>query len=329
MPQSLIASRRTLDAVTRRICAGQRILREDPTSVASTWAKSWLRCAGRKARPCGSRRPPPRLLHPIARVASPLGGEAHHGEPRHATCVIAVVLSPAEQKAHHDHADPHVRGRWLSDFILGAQDGLVNTLGIVLGVAAASASARVTLAAGLAAGVAEALSMAAVAYTSSVARGELFRSERDREYRHIAVTPAIERAEIRNLYSKKGFRGPLLDRIVDTICANKDVWVAVMMAEEHGLVPIDRRASLRSAALVGAASFAGAIVPVVPFAALARGPAVAASLALGSLGLFALGAFKARVTVSRPLRSGASLALIGMLSAVAGYLVGTALGVAP
>lgn len=222
-----------------------------------------------------------------------------------------------------------MRGRWLSDLVLGAQDGLVNTLGIVLGVAAASTSARITLAAGLAAGVAEAISMGAVGYTSSVARGDLFRAERAREYRHVEVTPSIEREEIRTLYAKKGFREPLLGRVVDTICADKDVWVAVMMAEEHVLSDVDRRASLRSAAVVGVASLAGAIVPVLPFAFLSRSGALGASLVSSTVGLFALGAFKARVTATATTRAGLVLALIGLVSALAGYAVGALLGVDP
>ncbi len=242
---------------------------------------------------------------------------------------MRAVLNEGEQRVHHEDVDPHVRGRWLSDLVLGSQDGLVNTLGVVLGVAAASANTRVTFAAGLAAGAAEALSMAAVAYTSSLARGELFQSERDREYRHVETTPEIERDEIRRIYTRKGFSGALLDRVVDTICSNKDVWVAVMMAEEHGLAPIDRRSSLRSAAIVGASALVGSVVPVVPFAVLARGPAVIVALVVGALALYALGAYKARVTTGRTHRSGASLVAIGILSACAGYLVGALFGVSP
>src|SRR6476646_8219035 len=122
-------------------------------------------------------------------------------------------LSREEQLRHHAERDPHVKSRWLADLVLGAQDGLVNTLGVVLGVAAASADARVVLAAGMAAGIAESLSMAAVGYTSSVARGDLFRSERAREYRHIETAPVIEREEIRELYKRKGFEGDLLERV--------------------------------------------------------------------------------------------------------------------
>jgi VIT1/CCC1 family predicted Fe2+/Mn2+ transporter len=221
--------------------------------------------------------------------------------------------------------DPHVRGRWLADVILGAQDGLVNTLGVVLGVAAASAEPRVVLASGVAAGLAEALSMAAVGYSSNAARGELFRSERAREYRHLRDAPEVERQEVRRIYAGKGFRGELLDRVVDTICANPDVWVSVMMAEEHGLADVDRGQGLRSAAVIGVASLVAAIVPTVPFAFFGIGASMAIAVALGALLLFGLGAYKARVTAGRWGRSGLELTIIGMASGLAGYAIAAAI----
>jgi VIT1/CCC1 family predicted Fe2+/Mn2+ transporter len=249
-------------------------------------------------------------------------GRAISGPRRKVCSAGGMEEEEGEQRRHHDRVDPHFRGRWLSDLILGAQDGLVNTLGVVLGVAAASDSARITFAAGLAAAIAEAVSMGAVAYTSSAAMGELYRSEREREYRHITRAPTVEREEIRALYAKKGFEGDLLERVVETICANPDVWVEVMMAEEHGLTPVSRRSSLRAAAVVGFASLAGAVLPVLPFVRLARTPASMVSLALGAAGLFALGAIEGRVTTRRPARSGVSLMLIGLVSASVGYVVG-------
>ncbi len=195
----------------------------------------------------------------------------------------------------------------------------------ILGVAAASADPRIVFATGMAAGIAEALSMAAVGYTSSVARGDLFRSERAREYRHVERTPDIEREEVRALYAKKGFEGELLDRIVDTICRNKDVWVALMMAEEHELTPVDRRASLRAAAIIGFSALIGSMLPVVPFALLGLRASVGFALCAGAALLFGLGAFKASVTVGGRAKGGAELAVIGMASAVAGYAVGALL----
>ncbi len=226
---------------------------------------------------------------------------------------------------HHGRVDPHRRGSRLSDVILGGQDGLVNVLGVILGVAAASHNARLVLAAGLAATFAESVSMAAVAYTSSVAEGDRYESERAREYRHVRQVPSIEREEIRALYAQKGFEGELLERIVATITANEDVWVAVMMAEEHRSSPASSagRAS-RSAAVVGAAAIVGSFVPLRPFVLLPVGVASGVAIALAAAVLFALGAYKARVTVGRPWRSGLEMAVIGVLSAFVGYLVGVA-----
>jgi VIT1/CCC1 family predicted Fe2+/Mn2+ transporter len=227
-----------------------------------------------------------------------------------------------DAQRHHDVADPHRHGSWLAELVLGGQDGIVNVLGVILGVAAATGSVRVVLAAGVATAFAESVSMAAVAYTSSAATGDLYASERAREYRHIEAVPQLEREEVRRIYEQKGFRGELLDRIVETITSDKDVWVAVMMREEHGLAPIDRARSLRASAVVGAAALVGSLLPLLPFLSLQVRTAAIASVALAAVVLFAFGAYKARVTVGNPWKSGAELALIGTLSALVGYAAG-------
>jgi predicted membrane protein (TIGR00267 family) len=170
--------------------------------------------------------------------------------------------------------------------------------------------------------MAESISMAAVAYTTSVAEGELYRGERAREYRHIEQVPALERAEVRTIYANKGFSGELLDRIVETITKNKDVWVAVMMAEEHGLSDTSRRASLRSSVVVGIASLAGSLLPLAPFVFWRGSLASWIAVAVAAAVLFVFGAYKARVTVGRPMRGGLELAAIGTLAALLGYAVG-------
>ena len=158
---------------------------------------------------------------------------------------------------HHTQTDPHKGASGLSDFILGAQDGLVNVLGVVLGIAAATNDARVVLVAGLATAFAESISMGAVAYTTTLADADLYQSEREREYRHIREAPNLETKEIRDIYQNKGFKGELLEHIVETITANKDVWVAVMMAEEHRLAPVDRKTAFRAAWVVGLSAILG------------------------------------------------------------------------
>ncbi|MFQ5596075.1 MAG: VIT1/CCC1 transporter family protein, partial [Anaerolineae bacterium] len=223
---------------------------------------------------------------------------------------------------HHTHIDPHSNASALADVILGGQDGLVNVLGVVLGVAAATGDPRIVMAAGLAATFAESVSMGAVAYTATLAESDFYMSELEREYRHIQEVPTLEQQEIRDIYRDRGFEGELLDRIVDTITANKDVWVAVMMAEEHQLTPTDRRTALRSALVVGIAAVIGSLIPLAPFAFLPVRVSMGVSILISALTLFVVGVYKARVTVGHPGKSGLEMALIGTLSAMVGYAVG-------
>ena len=227
-----------------------------------------------------------------------------------------------EQVRLHDHHDPHRHESRLADVILGGQDGLVNVLGVILGVAAATQDARIVIAAGLAATFAESISMGAVAYTSTLANDDLYLSEREREYRHIHLAPDVEIEEIRDIYRKKGFEGETLDKIVEVITSNPDVWVNVMMSEELQLTPPEKTNALRSALIVGVSALAGSLIPLLPFFFWTVGLSIWFSIVIAALTLFVVGIYKARVTVGRPLRSGLQMALIGTISALAGYLVG-------
>ncbi len=222
-------------------------------------------------------------------------------------------------------SDPHRRASGLSDIILGGQDGLVNVLGVILGVAAATSDPRIVVVAGLAAAFAESVSMGAVAYTSTLADADFFESEKEREYRHIQEAPHLEKEEIRQIYAQKGFSGELLEKIVETITANADIWVTVMMAEEHRLIPTNRRAALKSALVVGVSAIIGSLIPLIPFLLMPVRPSMWVSVITTALVLFFAGAYKARLTVGRPGKSGLEMAIIGTLSAMVGYAVGALL----
>lgn len=233
------------------------------------------------------------------------------------------------QIEHHQQIDPHQYRSILSDVILGGQDGLVNVLGIVLGIAAATSDHRIVLVAGLAATCAESISMAAVAYTTTLAETAHYESEREREYRHVHMVPAIEREEIIDIYRNKGFEGEMLEQIVNKITSNEDVWVGVMMAEEHQLIPTNRRDAFRSALIVGGAAIVGSLIPLIPFPFLNVRTSIWISLVISAATLFAVGVYKARTTVGHAGKSGFEMAAIGTVSALVGYLVGYLLKIPP
>ena len=131
----------------------------------------------------------------------------------------AVHDADASSTAQPRHREQHRQVNWLRDVILGGQDGLVNILGIVLGVIAGGGSKAVLLAAGFAAAITESISMGAVGYTSTVSERDYYQAEQAREEAEIDATPEAERQEIRDIYAAKGFTGDLLDRDVDIITA--------------------------------------------------------------------------------------------------------------
>src|SRR2546425_9344234 len=124
---------------------------------------------------------------------------------RSATRLGRAVRATAERTAitAGRHREGHRQTNWLRDVILGGQDGLVNILGIILGVIAGGGSKTVLLAAGFAAAITESISMGAVGYTSSVSQRDYYEAEREREAAEIETMPEAEREDIRAIYASK------------------------------------------------------------------------------------------------------------------------------
>ncbi len=175
----------------------------------------------------------------------------------------------------YNHMNNRIGAR-LRDFILGWQDGLVNVLGVVLGVATATKSFSVIIIAAIAAAFAESISMAAVAYTSFKAEREFYLSEIARKKKKFNDMPKASPANI--------------------------------------------------AAVVGLSAIFGSFIPIVPFFIFPIKEAVWATLVISTTVLFFVGAYKAKVTMGNPIKSGAEMAAIGMLAALAGYAIGALLG---
>ncbi|MBS3055628.1 MAG: VIT1/CCC1 transporter family protein [Candidatus Aenigmarchaeota archaeon] len=227
------------------------------------------------------------------------------------------------QKIREQHSNI---GSKLRDFILGWQDGLVNVLGIVLGVAVATTSTKIVLISGLAATFAESISMAAVAYTSMKATNDFYKAERKREMMEIEKMPEMERKEIKDIYYAKGFRGKILDAVVRTITANKKRWVDIMMEEELKLSP-EKTPPVQDAIIVGLSAVIGSVIPLFPYVFLGVHEALWYSLAISAAVLFGIGFVKAKLTTGSLLKSGIEMVVVGMVAAIAGYLVGSVLGV--
>lgn len=215
----------------------------------------------------------------------------------------------------------HQKGNWLRDAILGGQDGLVNVLGISLGLSAAQAETHIILVAGLAATFAEAVSMGAVAYTSTMTEKDHFEKELAREYMEVKDVPEIEKEEIRIIYRKRGFAGELLEKIVETISSDDKRWVDNMMLDELHLVPVSTTDVLKTSFIVTITAIVGSLIPLVPFMLLPRTEAIFAAVILSAITLFLVGAYEATSMIGNWLKSGLRMVLIGLGAALVGFIV--------
>lgn len=206
--------------------------------------------------------------------------------------------------------------------ILGGQDGLVNILGIILGVIVGDGTRAVLLAVGFVAAITESISMGAVGWTSALSERDYYAAEQARELAEINATPQAERQEIRDIYAAKGFAGDLLDRVVDTITANREAWPATMMDEELHLQPVQAPDIFRSAVLITIATLIGHLIPLLPFVWLSRTAALITAIVLSALVLFGVGTYQAVTLVGDWRRKGLQMVMIGLDAAAVGFLIG-------
>lgn len=216
----------------------------------------------------------------------------------------------------------HQGTSWIRDLILGGQDGLVNVLGIILGVTAANGTHPVIVAASLAAAFAEAVSMGAVNYTSTLAERDHYEKEKKTELWEIENRPGEEKGEVYEIYKAKGFKGEALNKVVEIITEDKEVWASVMMAEELHFQEVKTDKLIGSSFLVGASTVMGSIIPVLPYFVFQPGRALVYSLILSGAVLFGVGVYKAKTYVGSWWKSGLQMLVIGMGAALIGFIIG-------
>ncbi|MFH0714645.1 MAG: VIT1/CCC1 transporter family protein [Candidatus Diapherotrites archaeon] len=221
------------------------------------------------------------------------------------------------------------KGMFLGEAILGFQDGIVSNLGIALGVAGGLANPKAVVIAGIAAVFAEGVSMLFSQYSSSKAVQEFRQSEIEKEKEEMRDIPKVEREEIRQIYRAKGFKGKLLEEIVDKICSNDKVWLKTMEREELTFLPPHESSALKEAAVVGFAAIVAGLIPIIPFFLLPISSAIPVAIAAALIALFAMGAFKAKKFGGSFWKRGVELMAIGLAAALIGYVIGYLLGGMP
>jgi predicted membrane protein (TIGR00267 family) len=240
----------------------------------------------------------------------------------------APQIRPAPARPRDVAEAPHrARGAALiRDVILGGQDGLVNVLGLVLGMAVATGSSRVVVTAGLAALLAESIAMAGVAFTATGAERQLGTSiRRTLDDRREATTRSRDAAR-RERLAEAGLSDELVALVADEVEAEAHAWRDQVEVARTALAPVRETRPIRAAAVVGVSTALGSSVPLLPFVLLPIAIAPVIALLAAAVVLALAGVERARTTGGRQLRAAVEMVTIGLVSALAGYLIGRLLG---
>lgn len=211
----------------------------------------------------------------------------------------------------------------VSDAVLGGIDGCVTTFAVVSGAVGAGFAPVVALVLGFANLLADGFSMAISNYESIKAREEFGDSIRSVELEHIEKIPEGEKEEIRQIFANKGFGGETLDKIVDTICRDKHLWIDTMLTEEHGIQK-NRLNPYRAAATTLLAFILVGAVPLIPYmiSFADRRWQFITSAVLAGVMFFSIGTLKSLFFAKPFIRSGLGTLLTGGIAASLAFLVG-------
>lgn len=225
------------------------------------------------------------------------------------------------------HPENHLVKRigWLRAAVLGANDGIVSTASLIVGVAAAASSTSAVLVAGTAGLVAGAMSMAAGEYVSVSSQSDTERADLARERAELASQPDFEREELAQIYVQRGLDPKLAHQVADQLMA-KDA-LGTHARDELGMSEVTAARPIQAAFTSAATFAAGAALPLLaalllPQSILVVGVSAASLLFLALLG--AIGARAGGATVGKAMLRVTFWGAIAMaLTAGIGALFGT------
>jgi len=246
------------------------------------------------------------------------GASAIAHDPQH-------IARAVQAKEEHGGAG----AQYIGDFVYGGLDGIITTFAVVSGVVGANLGTGIILILGIANLLADGFSMATGAYLSTKSEQEYYDKERQREQWEVEHFPEGERAELYELYRRKGYSEEEAGQMMSILTRDKEHWVDAMMIDELGLLKDEGNPLFNGLATLAAFIVAGSVPLMIYLAGLVvpipPQTAFPISVVLSGLALFGLGAAKVLVTHQNPFRSGLEMLLVGGLAAVVAYAVGALL----
>ncbi len=225
-----------------------------------------------------------------------------------------------------DHHHRNVQAGGARAAVFGVSDGLVSNVSLILGMAGAHAAAGDVRLAGLAGLIGGACSMAAGEYVSMRAQSELMEHELDVEREAIHLDPEVEGRELAAIYERRGLEPDLALELSSKMMRDPDVALETHAREELGFDPKETGNPIQ-ASVSSFLTFAfGALIPLLPWLAGGGSGSTLASVVLGAVAAFAVGAALAHFTGRSWLWSACRQLLIAAVAAGVTYSIGHVVG---
>jgi VIT1/CCC1 family predicted Fe2+/Mn2+ transporter len=217
-------------------------------------------------------------------------------------------------------------GNALRAAVLGASDGLVSNLALVMGVAGANPGPDTVVLAGIAGMLAGASSMAMGEWISVTTAIEAAQAQIAEEREEIRLMPEAEAEELALIYQAKGMRRSEAEALAKAVMADPEQALATLAREELGVVPEDLGSGMTAAVTSFVLFGLGALLPVLPYFFTTGFMALALSALLSGVGLFLLGAGMTLITGRNPWFAALRQLGLGAAAAALTYAVGSLVG---
>lgn len=225
----------------------------------------------------------------------------------------------------HDEVHLSNRSQWLRAAVLGANDGLISTASLLVGIAAANANSQTLLLTGLASLTAGALSMAAGEYISVSSQADIEKADLEKEQHELTHNSERELLELTKIYEQRGLEQNLAHQVA--VALTEHDALEAHARDEIGLTDISAAKPLQASVASAISFIVGAIVPVIGILLLPAETLVWSLASLTIVGLILLGVVSARLGGAPIILATARVVIWGVLAMLATSFIGGLFGV--
>jgi predicted membrane protein (TIGR00267 family) len=210
----------------------------------------------------------------------------------------------------------------IREFVFGIQDGLISTVGLLAGIQGATENRIVVIVTGLTAMFSGAISMATGSYLSSGAQKDIFDKELADAEKLAEREPYLAAEGLLKALGEEGLSKEQSYRMVKALLLQRSLFLRTFQEKVFGLGSAEINQPFKAALVMGLSFVVGAMVPILPYMAMAGATALYLSVFLSALTLFVVGAFKGHLAGQSLFISGGKFFLSAISAAGLGYLIG-------